>query len=87
MAAAIEDVVEKGYWRLQRERDNRCGSLADFVGSVNADYLYSNEPQEQGCMRVLMRWIDHVIPHVAMLFRSFAVQITLSRASKWNLCA
>lgn len=41
MAAAIEDVVEKGYWRLQRERDNRWGSLADFVGSVNADYLYS----------------------------------------------
>ena len=24
-----------------------------------------------------MRWVDHAIPHVAMLFRSFAVQITL----------
>ena len=32
-----------------------------------------------------MRWVDRVIPRVAMLFRSFAVQITLGIASRGGI--
>ena len=60
-------------WMRQRDR----GPLVDFAGAVDAVYVCSMWAREQGCKRVSSRRIGHVIPHVAMLLRSFAVQIAL----------
>ena len=85
-AAPIKDVAEKGYWRLEGERDNQRRLLVDFVDSVKAVYLYSKEPKNQGCKRISRRLLHYVIPYVAMLFRSFAVQITLGLLERACRC-
>ena len=52
---------------------------ADFAETVNAVHLCSHLLREKDCSRVPRKWIGHVIPHVDMLLRCFAVQITLER--------